>query len=82
MSSKDRKGKRMDRSRTLSTRIPILGYYLIVTDTQETEKNYFEGLRNTIPENLKNRLVIKVEKARTVDLVARCKELVSVEITM
>jgi len=77
MSGKERRGKRMDRNKTLSTRIPTLGYYLIVTDTQETEKNYFEGLRNIIPENLKDRLVIKVEKARTVDLVARCKDLVS-----
>ncbi|HOV27398.1 MAG TPA: RloB domain-containing protein [Pseudobacteroides sp.] len=77
MSGKERRGKRMDRNRTLSTRIPTLGYYLIVTDTQETEKNYFEGLRKIIPENLKDRLVIKVEKARTVDLVARCKDLVS-----
>lgn len=79
MESKDRRGARKDRGKKLSTRVPILGYYLIVTDTQETEKNYFEGLRNTIPENLKDRLVIKVEKARTIDLVERCKELVSRE---
>lgn len=79
MGSKERRGARKDRSRKLSTRVPTLGYYLIITDTQETEKNYFEGLRKTIPENLKNRLVIKVERARTIDLIQRCKELVSKE---
>ena len=79
MGSKERRGARKDRSRKLSTRVPTLGYYLIMTDTQETEKNYFEGLRKTIPEDLKNRLVIKVERTRTIDLIQRCKELVSKE---
>ena len=34
MGSKERKGTRRDRSKKLSTRVPTLGYYLIVTDTQ------------------------------------------------
>ena len=34
-----------------------------MTDTEETEKNYFEGLRDSIPTELRERLVIKVEKA-------------------
>ncbi len=46
-----------------------MGYYLIVTDTEETEKNYFEGLRDGIPEGLKNRLVIKVERTKTKKLI-------------
>ena len=79
MGSKERKGTRRDRSKKLSTRVPTLGYYLIVTDTQETERNYFEGLRETIPEHLKDRLIIKVERARTVDLVQKCRELISKE---
>ena len=40
-----RAGKRKDRNQRVGTRVPELGYYLIVTDTEETEKNYFEGLR-------------------------------------
>ena len=44
-----RAGKRRDRNQRVGTRIPELGYYLIVTDTEETEKNYFEGLRDSIP---------------------------------
>lgn len=60
-SSDRRAGKRKDRNKRVGTRIPELGYYLIVTDTEETEKNYFEGLRDSIPAELKDHLVIKVE---------------------
>ena len=74
-----RAGKRHDRSRSFETRKPMLGYYLIVTDTEETEKNYFEGLRDSIPAELKDRLVIKVEKAKTVELVERVMELTDFE---
>ena len=74
-----RAGKRKNRNQRVGTRIPELGYYLIVTDTEETEKNYFEGLRDSIPKELKNRLVIKVEKEETVSLVKKALELRSVE---
>lgn len=36
------------------------GAYLIITDTEKTEKNYFEDIKNCIPENLKNDLQIKI----------------------
>ena len=36
------------------------GAYLIITDTEKTEKNYFEGIKNIIPGNLKNDLQIKI----------------------
>ena len=36
------------------------GTYLIITDTEKTEKNYFEGIKNIIPGNLKNDLQIKI----------------------
>ncbi|WP_455617216.1 RloB family protein [Eisenbergiella sp.] len=74
-----RAGKRRDRNQRVGVRTPELGYYLIVTDTEETEKNYFEGLRDSIPAELKNRLVIKVEKAKTVELVERALELTNKE---
>lgn len=74
-----RAGKRRNRNQRVGTRIPELGYYLIVTDTEETEKNYFEGLRDSIPPELKDRLVIKVEKAKTVELVKRVMELTDSE---
>lgn len=36
------------------------GAYLIVTDAEKTEKNYFEGIKNIIPDSLKNDLQIKI----------------------
>lgn len=77
--SDSRAGKRRDRNKRVGARAPELGYYLIVTDTEETEKNYFEGLRDSIPAELKDRLVIKVEKARTVDLVRKALEMTGQE---
>ena len=75
-SSGGRAGKRKDRNARFATREPILGYYLIVTDTEETEKNYFEGLKNSIPSEIRDRIVIKVEKAKTTyNLVERTIEL-------
>lgn len=70
-----RAGKRRDRNKRVGARVPDLGYYLIVTDTEETEKNYFEGLRDSIPPDLKDRLVIRVEKAKTEELVEKALEL-------
>ena len=40
---KERIGKRKERKYNI--RQEKLGYYVIVTDTAETEKNYFEGLK-------------------------------------
>ena len=65
MGKDDRKGKRVDRNSRTATRVPELGYYIIVTDTEETEKNYFEGLRDTIPEEIRGRIVIKVKETST-----------------
>jgi hypothetical protein len=81
MGKDDRRGERKIRRQNFSSvRTPELGYYFIVTDTQETEQNYLYGLRESIPDHLKNkRLVIKVHEARTGDLVDHCIESVSLE---
>ena len=60
MAKKDRLGKR--KQRTINKREPELGYYLIFTDTEETEKNYFDGLKDSISSKYKNNLTIKVKK--------------------
>jgi len=79
-SSRGRAGKRKDRRARFATREPKLGYYLIVTDTEETEKNYFEGLRNSLPAETRDRIVIKVEKAKTTyNLIDRALELSSAQ---
>jgi len=78
--SDSRAGKRKDLNDRYATREPILGYYLIVTDTEETEKNYFEGLKKSIPPEMRDRIVIKVEKAKTTyNLVERTIELCSAQ---
>lgn len=74
MGREDRRGKRKSREQSRKRRVPELGYYYIVTDTDQTEKNYLEGLRDSISEELKGKIVIKVTKSRTVDLVKTCKE--------
>ena len=55
--SQRRASKRRDRNALFCSRNPVLGYYLIVTDTDETERNYFEGLRDSIPAEIRDRIV-------------------------
>lgn len=74
MGREDRRGNRKSREQSRKRRVPELGYYYIVTDTDQTEKNYLEGLRDSIPEKLRGKIVIKVIKSRTIDLVKTCKE--------
>lgn len=45
-----------------------MGYYLIITDTEATEKNYFEGLKEKIPEVFNDKIVIKVIKLKRIKL--------------
>ena len=64
MARADRNGKRKSRA-SFQTRVPDLGYYFIITDTEETETNYMYGLRDSLPKELQGRIVIKVSKAKT-----------------
>ena len=78
MSKAQRNGKRTPRGQQISRREPELGYYFIVTDTKETEKNYMNGLRDSIPEELRGKLVIKVVKTETKSLVTEALNMASV----
>ena len=73
----ERNGKRKTRDQLSKQRVPELGYYFIVTDTKETEQNYMLGLRDSIPERLQGKLVIKVIKKKTRDLVDEARDLAS-----
>ena len=56
-----KKTNRLSKKRNERKRILLKsGAYLIVTDAEKTEKNYFEGIKASIPENLKNDLQIKI----------------------
>lgn len=75
----NRNGKRKTRHQLSKRRSPELGNYLIVTDTKETEKNYMNGLRDSIPEELQRKLVIRVCKTKTTKLVDEAQNLASME---
>ena len=77
MARNERTGKRKTREQLSKHRIPRLGYYLIVTDTKETEENYIRGLKNSIPPELQDKLVIKVRKTKTKSLVDEALDFVS-----
>ncbi len=79
MARKDRTGNRKPRNSRLGQRVPEMGYYLIVTDTKETERCYFTGLRDSLPSNLRQKLIIKVVETTAKDLIQKCIELVSYE---
>ncbi len=65
MARKDRTGDRKPRDQRRPLKIPALGYYLIVTDTEATERCYFQGLHKHLPDEIKNKLVIKVVETKT-----------------
>ncbi|WP_370748259.1 RloB family protein [Faecalibacillus intestinalis] len=46
-----------------------------VTDTEATERCYFNGLHEYLPEDVRDKIVIKVVETKTAKLVDKCKEL-------
>ena len=75
MARKDRTGKRIKREQRKLRRIPEMGYYLVVTDTEATERCYFQGLHKSLPPEVKHKLVIKVIGTKTQNLNQKCAEL-------
>jgi len=73
MAKKDRTGNRKKRDQRIKKRIPEMGYYLVVTDTEATERCYFNGLHDNLPEDMKSKLVIIV--IETKNLIEKCKEM-------
>lgn len=75
MAKKDRTGNRKKRDQRIKKRIPEMGYYLVVTDTEATERCYSNGLHDNLPEDMKSKLVIKVIETKTKNLIEKCKEM-------
>lgn len=69
MARKDRTGNRKTRDQRAIRRIPEMGYYLVVTDTEATERCFFTGLHNSLPEDTKKKLVIKLIETKTQNLI-------------
>lgn len=78
MAREDRNGQRKRRE-SATRRVPDLGYYIVVTDAKATEENYLYGLRDSLPRELQGRIVIKVSRAKTDELVNSCKSQASLE---
>ena len=51
MAREDRKGRRKQRA-DIQRRAPELGHYFVMTDTDETEKNYLMGLQESLNADL------------------------------
>ena len=75
MGKKDRTGNRKTRDQRKRFKVPELGYYLIVTDTEATERCFFNGLHQALPEDVRNKLVIKVIETKTRTMIDKCLEL-------
>lgn len=79
MAKEERTGRRKTREQRKKFKIPELGYYLIVTDTEGTERCFFTGLHRALPEDVRNKLVVKVIETKTKDMIDKCMELTAYE---
>lgn len=79
MARSDRTGNRKTREQRNIRKRPELGYYLIVTDTEGTERCYFNGLHDSLPTAVRNKLVIRVVETKTREMIEKCLELTAYE---
>ena len=59
MARKDRTGNRKTREQRQPLKIPELGYYLVVTDTEATERCYFQRLHKELPKDIQNKCMLQ-----------------------
>lgn len=62
MAKGDRTGNRKTREQRRTIKVPELGYYLIVTDTEGTERCFFAGLHQSLSEEVM--IIFKVKTGR------------------
>lgn len=60
----DRTGNRKSKEQRRKLKVPELGYYLIVTGTEGTERCFFIGLHHALPKLLEKNLLLKLSKPR------------------
>ena len=75
MAKKDSTGNRKAREQRKQFKTTEPGYYLIGTDAKATERCFFTGLHQALPEDVKNKLVIKVVETKTRTMIDKCLEL-------
>lgn len=72
MAKRDHRGNRKKRHERIERRNLELGYYLIYTDTEGTERSYFEGLHKSLPDEIRSKLQIKVvDGVKTKELIGK-----------
>ena len=64
--------KKLSRDKPIRYQHKKLGQFIIYTDTDQTEKNYFEGLKRNIPDEIRSQIDIIVKRADTPELVKSC----------
>lgn len=79
MARNERTGNRKTREQRKKVRVPELGYYLIITDTEATERCYFNELHDSLPIEIQDKLVIRVVETKTRDMIDKCMELTAYE---
>lgn len=79
MKRNERTGDRRTREQRKKLRIPELGYYLIVTDTEATERCYFNGLHDSLSVEIQDKIVIRVVETKTRDMIDKCMEMTAYE---
>lgn len=79
MAKGDRTGNRKSREQRRLLKVPELGYYLVVTDTEGTERCFFTGLYQSLPEETRKKIVIKVIETKTKSMIDQCLELTAYE---
>lgn len=79
MARSDRTGNRKSREQRVKQKAPELGYYLIVTDTQGTERCFFHGLQESLPNDIRGKLVIRVVETKTREMIDKCIEMTAYE---
>ena len=79
MARSDRTGNRKTREQRGRFKKTELGYYLIVTDTQGTERCFFYGLQESLPDDIKGKMVIRVVETKTREMINKCMEMTAYE---
>ena len=79
MAREDRTGNRKKREQCRINRNPEMGYYLIITDTEATERLFFEGLHDSFRDEDKSKLIIRVVETKTKNMIQKCREMTAYE---
>lgn len=76
MAKKDRTGNRKTRDQRKQFKTPELGYYLIVTDTEATERCFYQSTSGNA-ERCKKQACNKVIETKTRTMIDKCMELMA-----